>query len=424
MAYFVETYLAKQCFRSEIKDEPEPSLNICVVIPCYNESGLLRSLQSLWDCLRPAMAVEVIVVINSPENSAVEILKKNLDTFYEALAWIMDHSDPKLRFHLIQKSDLPRKFAGVGLARKIGMDEATCRLALVNQIKGIIAGFDADAVCDPNYLVEMEKHFQKNKKSSGASVYFEHPVSGNEYESDMYDGIVLYELHLRYLNQALRYTNHPHAYHTVGSSFAVRMEEYVKQGGMNRRLAGEDFYFLQKIIALGNFTEINTTRIIPSPRESGRVPFGTGASMKRWMTERSMKTYNLAAFEDICMFIGCVNQLYDGGPERLNTILQSLSPPLNEFLQVNNVQSEVLSILSNSASFRTFQSRFFRWFNAFRVIKYLNFSHENYYEKIDVTIEAERLIEKLEFRVKPKEPNELLTFYRELDRTGFGLIQQ
>ncbi len=46
---------------------------------------------------------------------------------------------------------------------------------------------------------------------------------------------------------------------------------------------------------------------------------------------------------------------------------------------------EVLNeIYSNTSSFRSFKKRFFRWFNMFQVIKYLNFSHEVCYRKLPV----------------------------------------
>ncbi|HEY4784777.1 MAG TPA: glycosyltransferase family 2 protein [Bacteroidales bacterium] len=422
MENFINVYLAKHSFRPGIDEKPDPDLDICIVIPCYNESGLIRTLQSLWDCDRPSTSTEVIVVINCPENSPTEILKQNQDTLNKAQDWAKSVSNSKLKVHFINKPDLPKKFAGVGLARKLGMDEAVYRLGLVNKLKGIIIGFDADSVCDANYLTEIENHFLKNPKSSGVSIYFEHPVSGAEFEPEVYKGVALYELHLRCLNQSLRYAGHPYAYHTVGSSFAVRMDEYVKQGGMNKRQAGEDFYFLQKIIALGTYTEINTTRVIPSPRESDRVPFGTGASMRQWMTDKSMKTYNLSAFEDIHRFIGCVKQLYEGRQDTLTFLREKLSAPLYQFLQAANVHDEIVSIRANSASFQTFQTRFFRWFNAFKVIKYLNFSHENYYRKVEVETAALNLIGKLGLAIDSSEPVKLLSFYRELDRTGFGLI--
>ncbi|MEZ4848575.1 MAG: hypothetical protein R3B93_08135 [Bacteroidia bacterium] len=72
-----------------------------------------------------------------------------------------------------------------------------------------------------------------------------------------------------------------HAFHCVGSSMAVRSIAYQKRGGMNRRKAGEDFYFLQKFIAEGTLAELSTTKVIPSPRASEKVPFGTGRAIKK-----------------------------------------------------------------------------------------------------------------------------------------------
>jgi hypothetical protein len=421
---FPEIYLQKQNFSPEIKDRPDPLLNICVVIPCYNEPCLLQSLQSLWRCTRPEMTVEVFIVINAPENCPKLITERNLATLSEAKNWINGHTDAKLKFHLIYRPDLPLKFAGVGLARKIGMDEAVYRLMLCRNFKGIVTGFDADSTCDPNYLVELEKHFTVHTKSNGASIYFEHPISGAEYTSEHYAGIILYELHLRYLNQALRYARHPYAFHTIGSSFAVRMDAYVKQGGMNKRQAGEDFYFLQKIIELGNFTEINTTCIIPSPRESDRVPFGTGAAMKHWFADKALKTYCFNAFEDLLAFTTVIEELYSDGPETILSILNSLPISLQEFLRNNNFENELKSIRTNSASLATFRSRFFRWFNAFKVIKYLNFTNEKYHTKVDICTEAIKLTTKLRLYREIEKPVELLNLYRHLDRSGIGLIQQ
>lgn len=419
-----EAYLAKHGFKPAIEAEPLAGSGICVVIPCYNEPWLTDSLQSLWDCSWPSVPVEVIVVVNSPENSPQEIVTRNLDTLKEANQWIAAHQDDRFRFHLIHKPDFPEKFAGVGLARKTGMDEAVYRLNKAGSPKGIIACFDADATCQPNYLTGIEKHFKKFPKTPGASVYFEHPLSGSAFETSIYTGICLYELHLRYLNQALRYSGHPHAFHTVGSSMAVRADAYVKQGGMNKRQAGEDFYFLQKFIALGNFTEINTSTVYPSPRESSRVPFGTGASMLKWKTENTMLTYSLKAYDDIREFIRLSPEFFSVSQENVAPLLSSLPPILRDFLTANEFTKELESVRNNSASAETFRDRFFRWFNAFRVIKYLNYSHERFYAKCDILQEASSLAGKLNLECTSSEPEKLLEYYRNMDRSGFGLTSR
>jgi hypothetical protein len=414
---FVGTYLNKHQFRPEIEYPVHPDLNICIVIPCFNEPDLLRSLQSLYDCGRPVHATEVVVVVNSPENSVNAILERNFVTLRDASEWISRHNHSEMRFHLIHQPNLPQKFAGVGMARKIGMDEAAYRLNKAKNKYGIITGFDADSVCDKNYLVEIERHFKMFPKTPGASIYFEHPVSGKEFEENIYKGIALYELHLRYLKQALNYAGHPHAFHTVGSSFAVRMKAYAEQGGMNKNKAGEDFYFLQKIISLGNYTEINSTRVIPSPRLSDRVPFGTGASMHHWEKEQILETYSLNAFIDIKQLINNLDNFYNVDAIIITRNLNVLPKPLQEFLQMNDFLSALALLISNTSSLQAFRKRFFRWFNAFRVIKYLNYTANNIYKKGEVTLEAKRLNTERGIQNISDDLLGLLDFYRNTDRT-------
>jgi hypothetical protein len=293
------------------------------------------------------------------------------------------------------------------------MDQAVCRFVKANNSNGIIVNLDADSLCDRNYLLEIEHHFSIYHKTPGASIYFEHPI-----ENDPPTGIVQYELHLRYLNQALRFIGHPHAFHTVGSSFAVRLEAYIKQGGMNKRQAGEDFYFIQKIIWLGNFTEINTTRVIPSSRISNRVPFGTGAALKKLADENedTLLSYQFRAFQDLASLFGNKELLYkpDSNP------LKDLSAPsaLQQFLEELNFREELTSIRKNTSGIQSFINRFFLWFDAFRVIKFLNYSHNGYYDKKPISEEALKLLNTLDIHTQPKTSIELLGIFRELDRNG------
>ena len=264
----------------QIATPPQADLSIVVVIPCFNEPDLIGSLETLWFCERPECSVEVIVVLNSPAGCSAEIRSQHQATLKVATAWIEQHRDLRLAFHALHFPELPRKHAGVGLARKIGMDEALRRFDDLGRPEGIIVGYDADCRCEANYLTAIERHFTQNTRSPGCSIYFAHPLSG-ALPPPVYEAIAAYELHLRYYIQALRYAGFPHAHHTIGSCMAVRAGEYRQQGGMNKRKAGEDFYFLHKIIPLGGFGDLTGPPFIHR-----RVPRTESLSVqgKRWAT--------------------------------------------------------------------------------------------------------------------------------------------
>ena len=284
----------------QIAEPPHSGLGIIVVIPCMNEPDLIDSLESLWTCEPSNCPAEVIVVINSPAGCREEIRAQNLKTWEEASRWSKEHSTPRLVFHVLHVPDLPPKQAGVGLARKIGMDEAVRRFDDIGRTTGIVVCYDADCRCERNYLRSIERHFEKNPRTPGCSIYFEHPLDG-PLDAKVYEAIAAYELHLRYYVRGLRYAGFPHAHHTIGSCMAVRADVYKKQGGMNKRKAGEDFYFLQKIFPLGAFTELTDTTVNPSPRGSDRVPFGTGKAVRAHLAGNKIGTYPLEAFLDLKM---------------------------------------------------------------------------------------------------------------------------
>ena len=409
---FANTYFQRfQAKEKQIEDKPEKDLFLTLVIPSFNESGLCKSLQSIKDCAMPEKSVEVIIVINSSENTPKEIVEKNQITYELARSFAKENSTKRIKFYILNFENLPKKFAGVGLARKIGMDEALQRYNLLEKPNGLIAGFDADALLDENYFLEIEKFFNENSKINGASIDFQHPIEGNDYDEMIYKNIINYELHLRYFVEALRFANFPFAYHTIGSSFVVKADIYAKQGGMNRRKAGEDFYFLQKIIPLGNYGEINTTKVIPSPRTSDRVPFGTGAAISKMIegNTHEFTTYSLDAFLLLKTFFELIPEFYK------SFSYNNLPEIMEIFLKMNKFEEDYKKIKSNSPKINIFEKRFYDWFNAFRVIKFLNFAHDKFYKKNDVKNEAIKLLSLYHSSILiPNNEKELLTLYRNI----------
>ena len=393
MNYYLNRYSVREQL---INKNPNQDLGIVVVIPCCNEPDLITSLQSLYDCHKPNCSVEVIVVINASEDAVIAVVSQNEKTLEKAVEWKKAKNNECLKFHFIEENSLPKKHAGVGLARKVGMDEAVRRFEVINNQQGIIACFDADALCETNYLVELEKHFKQHPKSPASSIHFEHPIDGDEFSSAIYNGITQYELHLRYYKNGLAYAGLPYAYHTIGSSMAVRSEVYQKQNGMNKRKAGEDFYFLQKLIPLGNFTEIKSTKMIPSPRVSDRVPFGTGKAMQNWLDDdkQELMSYNPKSFIDLKQFCEAVPDLYN----EVNNIPKSLQA----FLDTIDFEENLANIKKNSKTQQHFTEVFFKWFNAFKILKYMHFSRNNYYPDAPIFKGANELLERTNMLTDPR----------------------
>ncbi|MEX1003475.1 MAG: glycosyltransferase [Crocinitomicaceae bacterium] len=395
-------YLNKYGFLPpQIKKDPAEQLNIIVVIPCFNEPDLLASLQAIDSANHPACAVEVIIVLNSGEHHSEEIKAQNRRTKNDFLQWCRA-ANSAISYHLIDVPDLPKKHAGVGLARKIGMDEAVSRFESVKK-DGIIVCFDADSSCDRNYLQAIEHHFDQYPKTPACSIYFEHPIEGSDYPLEIYEGIINYELHLRYYKQCQDFLGLPYAYHTVGSSMAVRSSAYQKQGGMNKRKAGEDFYFLHKIIELGNFTALNDTCVIPSPRTSDRVPFGTGKAIQDWLDDETedYKTYNGAIFEKIAVELQKLPEVYEGSA--------TITLPYLSEKQIDEIKQ-------NTGNYPSFEKRFYRLFDAFQLLKTVHYFRDNGYPNQPLKEATEYLDRLMNRQTTISDVKEQLLRYRRFDR--------
>lgn len=399
------TYLEKNALFPKLIDAPVPeNLGMVVVIPCYDETELIRSLESLNRCDAADCFTEVIVVINDGERTSDNIKALNLATFETTSAWTKNNITQHLQFHIIYKSNLPKKIAGVGTARKIGMDEAVRRLEFVGKSDGVIVCFDADSLCEKNYLQAIEEHFVENPKTQSCGIHFEHPLEGDDYEPEIYDAIIKYELHLRYYIHAQKFAGFPLAFQTIGSSMAVRCNAYQQQSGMNKRKAGEDFYFLHKFTILNTHTELKKTKTIPSPRRSDRVPFGTGKAVNEILVEKKLdttsvySTYNFKIFEDLEPFLSVAPNLLLFKNEQVEKMKEHLPESIHTFLNENNFDAKLAEIQANTTIPITFGGRFFRWFNAFFLMKYVHFARDNYHPNVPVEDAAKALLQKYYFK--------------------------
>lgn len=388
---FADAYLETVSLDPSLEIQaPGKDLSMVVAIPACNEPDILNTLISLLRCMRPSGAVEIIVSINAPASAGPDVIAQNHLTEKEVLEFARENADQGFRILVSHVPLMRDRDAGAGLARKMAMDQALSRFNRLGMPGGIILSLDADTICEEHYLTEVERQFINKPDTKAFNIRFEHPLEGKSFPESVYKGIIQYELHLRYYIQALRFAGHPHAFHTVGSAFGVRADIYAAQGGMNKRKAGEDFYFLQKIIPLGGFYEINSTRVMPSPRPSDRVGFGTGPVISRFQRGETteLPTYHPGVFLELKEFLSIVPSLFKASQASLEQVFGSLPLTLREYLS-HEFYASLLEIQGNAARESTFINRFFRWFNMFRTLKYLNFAHRHHYSRMPV-LEATR----------------------------------
>ena len=374
----IKRYLERQTGKHfEVHDiQPSPELDFIVVIPACGEADFIDNCLASLDRVDGVENMEIIVVINEGNSPSAEILDNNLRALdlvdnYSA----KNNSELKILSLCVNSSNF--KKPGVGLARKIGMDEAARRFLFLEK-DGIIVCLDADCTIESNYYTAIKQGFASHPKMLAASIAFQHSTSINRNE------IIQYETHLRYFIDIQRFYKFPFAFQTVGSAMAVRASAYCAYGGMNTKQAGEDFYFLQKFIANDVVFEINETKVRPSGRTSNRVPFGTGKAVGDLKeNHENFKTYDPKNFELIHQFVSIVLQLDHKVKFEQNQFTE-LNHSMMSFLKSVNFIDKLNEIRSNTNSLESFIKRFFQWFNAFQLMKCLHFLRDVLHPNIPV----------------------------------------
>ncbi len=395
--------------RGTISLELPAGLELLAVIPVLDDPDVWKTLQSL--ALNKTGKAGAIVVVNHAAGCPEEVKERNGRLYREMLAEVK--GTPFLQ--VIRAFDLSDREAGVGTARKIGMDAAALYFWKEKNSEGVIASLDADTLTDGNYTEALLSGF-RNNRLAGVTLAYAHRMEPGTSPA-MAEAICRYELYLRYYRLALQYAGHPYAYTCLGSAFAVRVSDYVAEGGMNRRQAGEDFYFLQKLIATGRFAHLNATCVYPSARISFRTPFGTGQAVARMLKEeREFTTYSFDAFHYLRSLFNTMNGWYGADRTLVEEWMKKQPEPLRLFLYESDFAALLEEVNANSASPVQFRKRFFDGFNAFRVLKFLNRVHPAYYQKEPVEEVARKLLET--YGRPPKNgagAAELLERLRELD---------
>lgn len=343
---------------------------ISVVIPAYNER-----FEDLWNVLTSLsiqstnIPFQTIVVINHTFSDSITIKQQSEHLANELQKRLVELSFPLI---VIRAFDLKPKKGGVGMARKIGMDAIT-RACFSDRNNAVITCLDADSIVSGDYINQIHDYFDKSNKDA-VSINYEHHVDGLSPVHNL--AIKEYELHLRYFIAAQLHIRLPFAFHTVGSSMAVRAWAYASEGGMPILKAGEDFYFLHKFIAKNKCGKLSNILVYPSGRVSDRVPFGTGKAVGDIV--QSSDSYKTYAFNSFTYFQAINQTIFDSYPdfnEELLDEFQKATPYLKSISFFENLWT----IVKNTSNKDSFTKRYYQYMDAFQLMKYLHFMRDNHY---------------------------------------------
>lgn len=400
----------------------ERDFDIFLAIPVMADREIFSTLQSISECDTLGKSVVVAVLLNEPEDAEENIKEENRKIFEELLRVSKRYERDDLKIEVRYIRSVPKNVAGVGFARRILMDEAICSIYKKCKRKDelyeilyrkFIFSLDSDSTVSKNYFSAFD--FVDSKGADFGIMSFAHRFSERE---GIKEAGIVWELFLRYWKNSLRVCGYKNAFYPIGSLFAFRALVYVVSMGMSVRKAGEDFYFLQKVMGFSDVVEVPGVYVFPKAEPSLRTPFGTGKEIYLFISgnrDRIEKVWNFRSFEVLEEVIQ--------NPENLPDIFFDFLRN-NEKFRAQYERLEKLRLKDREL----FVEKFFEWFNPFKVFKFLRFC-ESIYGRSFIDEEVRKLIMKMDEKgyiqsdELKNEKMKLLDFERKSESYSSGMTE-
>lgn len=388
----ISAYLNKRASNTwQIENDYKKYFQYIIVVPAIAEfSHLPKLIKSLEknDKLELHNTL-LLIVVNNSFSAAEEVKNDNQKT----LSYLRKNKS-KVNVSFIDAcsagKEMDDKNGGVGLARKIGMDLALTKFDYLSINKNIIICTDADCIVDSDYLSEISQEFNRNNLEA-AVVNFTHDISGRNEETK---AIICYEIFLRYYVLGLNFAKSDYAFHTIGSTMICTPDAYVKVEGMNKRKAAEDFYFLEKLAKIFPIGEIKSTYVHPSKRSSWRVPFGTGKSVDRYLsnTRNEYQLYDPRSFIVLKNWLEVFHDYSLTEQNSLIKIAKNIHPSLYDFLNQQDFERFVNKVLLSNNNQSEIEKQKHFWFDAFRTLKLIHYLRDATYPNINMFSAIDKLL--------------------------------
>ena len=340
----------------------ETGFQAAIVIPALAEADALpATLRSLERNPPDLLAKTLIIVVVNNRTTASPVEKAQNQ---RTLLWLQARSCARSNLAWVDAASSEFEFPvkeGVGLARKIGCDLALERLDWAQD--PLLISLDADTLVDGNYLQAIFAHFQ-TELGGAAYLPFRHQAGESQAQES---AIREYELYLRSYRFGLAWAGSPYAFISIGSALACRARAYVAAGGMKRRQAGEDFYFLQQLVKTTGVSPLVGTLVRPAARYSDRVPFGTGRCIEAKVEEKK-SLYLLISRDSFLRLKSWLETVEAFQAEPACVLLAKaaqISPVLGTFMAESDFSS-VWQKLQRQAAGVQFMSAWHNWFDGLK----------------------------------------------------------
>ena len=350
---------------------------------CDEQFSLLQTLAALSQT-KDARHASTIVVINARRHASQRVHRAN-QACAAALKDRARLSDERIALGcldgmgiaLVDRFSEGRRLPdqkGVGLARKIAIDLALAWIADGSIENRLIWSTDADVDVPYDYF---HRPIAASAAFSACLFPFAHRAEGDDNQKQ---ALRYYEAYLHYYVNGLSYAGSSYAFHTIGSIMCIQADAYAAVRGCPKRLAGEDFYLLNKLAKVGAIKRLSGAPIILAGRTSDRVPYGTGVAIARIQQmlaeRRPYEVYNPAVFIALRSWIKVieiagsatdietVRQALEQVPDPIGSILKSAVDHLNYLSPVERAINEV--------SGKVLRKRLVDWNDAFRTLKLIH----------------------------------------------------
>lgn len=374
----VEKYLARRSAHREwplVGSFDADSLRCIAVIPALAEyDHLFNTLNALTGSSADACAATLVIcVINNPGSGRPEDVENNLETLNILRRRAKQEMYTPLHIGFIDACSTGHTLPigqGVGLARKIGLDHGLHLLASSGRLDAPLVCLDADAPPAPGFLDAVRAHYNGKHAWAGYAAYLHRLPE----QAEAREAVVAHEIYMRYHEISLRQAGSPYAYPALGSIISCTGFAYAASGGMNRRLAGEDFYFMQQLTKTGAMAPLPCALVYPSGRASCRTPFGTGRSVLAYQASPALDTplHHPAGYDLLCDFFKLFSENPGLPAKAMIALAERLHPQLAWFLDKQHFEDAWERIRRLQPDTPRRLKQFHVWFDGLRTIQLLH----------------------------------------------------